>query len=150
MIIPPSDHTATRLASVGMPGWLRSEQVAGLDRNRWLTSSESAIIEHAIWLYQCCSLSLREVELIQAARGVVVSCESIREWDLRLGRLFANAPKRRRPRPGDKWFLDGTVNLIGRKRNEMSWPSGLPTRCASAWKKGSDSNSVQVHGDLRW
>jgi hypothetical protein len=93
------------------------------------------IIEHAIWLYQCCSLSLREVELIQAARGVVVSCESIREWGLRLGRLFANAPKRRRPRPGDKWFLDGTVNLIGRKRNEMSWPSGLPTRCASAWKK---------------
>jgi hypothetical protein len=26
-----------------MPGWLRSEQVAGLRRNRWLASSESAL-----------------------------------------------------------------------------------------------------------
>jgi len=37
---------------------------------------------------------------------VVVSYESIREWSLRFGRLFANALKRRRPRPGDKWHLD--------------------------------------------
>src|ERR1700743_1549804 len=64
------------------------------------------IIEHAVWLYRCFSLSLREVELILAARGVVVSYESIREWGLRFGRLFANRLKRRRPRPGDKWFLD--------------------------------------------
>ena len=37
---------------------------------------------------------------------MVVSYESIREWGLRFGRLFANQLKRRRPRPGDKWFLD--------------------------------------------
>jgi len=36
----------------------------------------------------------------------VVSCESIREWSLRFGRLFANALKRRRPGPGDKRHLD--------------------------------------------
>jgi hypothetical protein len=30
------------------------------------------IIEHAVWLYPCFSLSLRDVELILAARGVVV------------------------------------------------------------------------------
>ncbi|HYZ24401.1 MAG TPA: IS6 family transposase [Rhodopila sp.] len=64
------------------------------------------IIEHAVWLYHGFSLSLRDVELILAARGVVVSYESIREWGLRFGRLFANQLKRRRPRPGDKWFLD--------------------------------------------
>jgi putative transposase len=64
------------------------------------------IIEHAVWLYHCFSLSLRDVELILAARGVVVSYESIREWGLRFGRLFANALKRRRPRPGDKWHMD--------------------------------------------
>src|SRR5215213_8114435 len=28
---------------IGMPGWLRSEQRAGFDRNRWLQSSECAI-----------------------------------------------------------------------------------------------------------
>ncbi len=64
------------------------------------------VIEHAVWLYHCFSLSLRDVETILAARGVVVSYESIREWGLRFGRLFANTLKRRRPKPGDKWFLD--------------------------------------------
>ena len=39
-----------------------------------------AVIEHAVWLYHCFSLSLRDVELIVAARGIVVSYESIREW----------------------------------------------------------------------
>ena len=44
--------------------------------------------------------------MILAARGVVVSYESVREWGLRFGRLFANELKRRRPPPGDKWHLD--------------------------------------------
>jgi putative transposase len=64
------------------------------------------VIEHAVWPYHCFSLSLRDVELILAARGIVVSYESIREWGLRFGRLFANKLKRRRPRPGDKWHID--------------------------------------------
>ena len=38
------------------------------------------IIEHAVWLYHCFSLSLRDVETILAARGIVVSYESIRDW----------------------------------------------------------------------
>jgi len=50
-----------------------------------------AVIEHAVWLYHCFSLSLRDVELILAARGIVVSYESIRERSLRFGRIFANA-----------------------------------------------------------
>ena len=49
------------------------------------------VIEHAVWLYHCFSLSLRDVELILAARGIVVSYESIRERSLRFGRIFANA-----------------------------------------------------------
>lgn len=64
------------------------------------------VIQHAVWLYHCFSLSLRNVELILAVRGIVVSYETIREWSLRFGRLFANMLRRRRPRPGDKWFLD--------------------------------------------
>ena len=64
------------------------------------------VIEHAVWLYHCFSLSLRDVELILAARGVTVSDESIRDWGIRFGRQFAATLKRRRPGPGDKWFLD--------------------------------------------
>src|SRR5690349_25034360 len=64
------------------------------------------IINQAVWLYHCFSLSLREVELILAARGIVVSYETIREWGLRFGRTYAKRLKRCRPQPGDKWFLE--------------------------------------------
>ena len=64
------------------------------------------IINQAVWLYHCFSLSLREVELILAARGVVVSYETIREWSLRFGRAYAKSLRQRRPQLGDKWFLD--------------------------------------------
>ena len=40
------------------------------------------IIEHAVWLYHCFSLSLRDAELIPAARGVVVGYETIRDWGI--------------------------------------------------------------------
>ena len=70
------------------------------------------VIEHAVWLYHCFRLSLRDVETILAARSAMVSYESIREWGLRFGRLFANTLKRRRPRPGDKWFMDEVVIRI--------------------------------------
>ncbi len=66
----------------------------------------SKVIEHAVWLYRCFSLIPRDVELILAAGGVVVSDESICECSLRLGELFANTPKRRRSKPSNEWHLD--------------------------------------------
>jgi putative transposase len=47
------------------------------------------------------SLSLRDVELLLAERGVTVSYESVRRWCLKFGRSFAGKLWRRRPRPGD-------------------------------------------------
>ncbi len=70
------------------------------------------VIEHAVWLYHPFSLSLRDVDTIMAARGMVVLYESIREWGLRFGRLFASTLKRRRPKPGDKWHLDKVLLRI--------------------------------------
>jgi putative transposase len=78
-----------------------------------------AVIEHAVWLYHCFSLSLRNVELILAARGIVVSYESIREWGLRFGRIFANALKRWRPQPGDKWYMDEVFIRIRGKQHYL-------------------------------
>src|SRR6185295_14305020 len=77
------------------------------------------IIAHAVWLYHCFSLSLRDVETILAQRGIVVSYESIRAWSLRFGRAFANGLKRRRPRPGDKWHLDEVFLRIGGKQHYL-------------------------------
>ena len=73
------------------------------------------IINQAVWLHHCFSLSLRDIELILAARGVVVSYETIREWSLRFGWTYAKTLKRRRPKPGDKWLLDEVfVRIRGR------------------------------------
>ena len=77
------------------------------------------VIEHAVWLYHCFSLSLRGIETILAARGVVVSYESIRAWGLRFGRQFANTLKRRRPRPGDKWHLDEVFLRVAGKKHYL-------------------------------
>jgi putative transposase len=63
------------------------------------------VIAHAVWLYHMFSLSLRDVELLLAERGVIISYESVRRWCLKFGRSFADK-RRRRPRPGDTWHLD--------------------------------------------
>ncbi len=49
---------------------------------------------------------LRDVELIRAERGVVVTLESIRLWCTKFGSDLARRLKRRWPRPGDTWHLD--------------------------------------------
>src|ERR1700722_6718319 len=64
------------------------------------------IIRHAVWLFHVFSLSLRDVELLLAERGVVVSYETIRRRCKKFGQIFANRLRCRLPRPGDKWHMD--------------------------------------------
>src|ERR671919_1528557 len=64
------------------------------------------IISHAVWLYFRFPLSLRMVEEMLAARGIVVSHETVRRWAPKFGQKFANRIRRRLPRAGDKWHLD--------------------------------------------
>jgi putative transposase len=64
------------------------------------------IISHGVWLYYRFSLSYRDIEELMLARGVRVTYETIRQWCHKFGQTFANALRRRRPQPGDKWHLD--------------------------------------------
>ena len=64
------------------------------------------VIGHAVWLYHRFALSLRDVEELMLARGVVVTYETIRSWCAKFGPDYAAQLRRRRPRPGDKWHLD--------------------------------------------
>ena len=64
------------------------------------------IISDAVWLYHVFSLSLRDVELILAERGITVTHESIRCWCRKFGSKFAAKLRHPRPRPGDTWPLD--------------------------------------------
>lgn len=45
------------------------------------------VIQHAVWLDNIVSLRLRALELILAARGAVVSDETVRDCGLRFGRM---------------------------------------------------------------
>jgi putative transposase len=64
------------------------------------------IISHCVWLYYRFPLSFREVQEMMAQRGVVVFHETVRQWWAKFGQIYANALRRRRARPGDKWHLD--------------------------------------------
>src|ERR687884_495869 len=70
------------------------------------------IISHAIWLYFRFPLSLRMVEEMLAARGIVVSNETVRQWARKFGQDFANQIRRRLPCAGDKWHLDEVCLMI--------------------------------------
>ncbi|MDP9315398.1 MAG: IS6 family transposase [Chloroflexota bacterium] len=73
------------------------------------------IISHTLWLYYRFSLSFRDVEELMAARGVVLSYETVRRWTLKFGQHYANELRRRRARPGDKWHLDEVFLTINGK-----------------------------------
>src|SRR6266480_6827191 len=64
------------------------------------------IISHCVWLYFRFALSFRDIEEMLAMRGVALSYETVREWCLKFGQIYANGLRRRSPRPGDQWHLD--------------------------------------------
>src|ERR671916_3143581 len=59
-----------------------------------------------VWLYHRFPLSFREVEEMMLQRGIILSHETVRQWCAKFGQTYANALRRRRARPGDKWHLD--------------------------------------------
>src|SRR5919112_3053215 len=75
------------------------------------------VIGHAIWLYFRFPLSLRMVDEMLAARGILVSHETVRQWALKVGQTFANQIRRRLPASGDKWHLDEVVISIAGKKH---------------------------------
>ena len=70
------------------------------------------IINHAVWLYHVFSLSLRDVELILAERGIVVTHESIRHWCLKFGADFAWTPAAARTPSRPTWLPSPTTRCL--------------------------------------
>ena len=72
------------------------------------------IISYAVWFYYRFAASFRDVEDAIAARGVLVSYESVRRWCYKFGHMYAAGLRRRRARTGDKWHLDEVfLNING-------------------------------------
>ena len=73
------------------------------------------IISHAVWLYFRFSLSYRDVEELMAARGVVLTYETVRQWCQKFGQHSAKQLRRRRAQTGDNWHLDEVfLKITGR------------------------------------
>jgi putative transposase len=77
------------------------------------------IITHGVWLYHRLCLSYRDGEELLFARGVIVTYEAIRKWCRKFGQSYANQLRRRRPRPGDKWHLDGVFLALRGERHYL-------------------------------
>ena len=77
------------------------------------------IISHAVWLdYRFC-LRFRDVEDLLAKRGVLVSCETIRQRSRKFGGEYARKLKRRQGRLGDTWQLDELFVTIQGQRQYL-------------------------------
>ena len=103
------------------PGWGGAWLVGSVTPSYKGFRYPAEIISHGVWLYYRFPLSLREVEEMMLQRGIVVSHETIRQWCVKFGQTYANALRRRRARPGDKWHLDevfitiqGTIHYLWR------------------------------------
>ncbi len=86
------------------------------------------IISHAVWLYHRFNLSFArrapDVEELLAARGVIVTYETVRQWCRKFGQQFANQLRRRRAQPGDKWHCDEVfLKINGKQHYLMAWCS---------------------------
>ena len=75
------------------------------------------IIAWAVWAYHRFALGTADVEDLLAARGVIVSRETVRLWVNRFGRHFADCIRRDRPQPNDKWHMDEVVIMIRGKKH---------------------------------
>src|ERR671939_11706 len=71
------------------------------------------VISHAVWLYFRFPLSLRMVEEMLAARGILVSHETVRQWTRKFGQDFAK--QIRRPRV----MITDTLASYGAAKREL-------------------------------
>ena len=93
------------------------------------------IIQHAVWLYLRFTLSYRDVEELLVERGLDISYETVRCWVLKFGPVIARRLRRGRPRPSNRWHLDGVSRThlpnsrCGTIREMRVGPSAPVVRC---------------------
>ena len=65
-----------------------------------------AVISQAIYLYNRFTLSYRDVSDLLLERGIVVSHQTVKKWNVRFGAMFAEEIKKRRRKPTRRWHID--------------------------------------------
>ena len=76
-----------------------------------------SIIQHAVWLYHRYPLSYRDVQELLQERGIEVSHDTLREWNIKFSPLLAEDLRHREPRRGSRWHLDEVCTTVGGVRH---------------------------------
>lgn len=76
-----------------------------------------SIIGYAVWLYHRFPLSYRDVQELLHQRGIEVSHETVREWCIKFGSLFAQKLRRREPHRGSGKYLDEVCTTVDGARH---------------------------------
>ena len=93
-------------------------------------NSSPAVIQAAVLLYVRYPLSLRNVEDLLSERGIDICHETVRQWWIKLGTLFAGEIKKRRMRSNWqytqwRWHLDEVF---------------VKVKCLNAWPPRNGTN----------
>ena len=78
-----------------------------------------AVISQSICLYNRFTLSYRDVSDLLLERGVVVSHQTIKKWNVRFGAMFASEIKKRRRKPTRCWHIDEAHCKIAGKKHYL-------------------------------
>ncbi|THF70901.1 IS6 family transposase [Deinococcus sp. Arct2-2] len=76
-----------------------------------------SIIQQAVWLSHHCPLSSRDVQDLLQERGVEVSHDTLREWNITFSPWFADHLRHRDPRPCSRWHMDEVCTTVGGVRH---------------------------------
>ena len=108
-----------------------NKQISVYKRHRF----PDAVISRAVWLYHRFSLSFREVEEFLAARGVVVSYETIRQWCFKFPSGYAKKQRFKSTRQAQQFLsFHGVLNnLFRQQRHLMSAKNFRALRVIDIW-----------------
>jgi len=90
------------------------------DRKPYRHRFPLSIIQYALWLYHRFCLSQRDVQELLQERGIQVSHETLRQWNIKSAPLLTEELWHREPCRGSRWFLD-EVCLENRGRKFWLW-----------------------------
>ncbi|UQN08218.1 IS6 family transposase [Deinococcus sp. QL22] len=94
------------------------------DRKPYRHRFPLSIIQHALWLSHRFPLSERDVQELLHQRGMIVSHETLRQWNIKFALLLTEELRHREPQRGSRWLLDEVCTEMGGKRHWL-WRAAL-------------------------
>lgn len=87
------------------------------DRKPYRHRFPLSVIGYALRLYHRFPLSQRDVQELLQERGIVVSHETLRQWNIKFAPLLTEELRHREPRRGSRWFLDEVYVEVGGQKH---------------------------------